>query len=496
MRTAAASRHEPLTLRRSTRLVVMLSLLVMAFVAIPVSGASTCAAYSGPVSGDGFRPGDLRLTDGDHEAGLVAEAGDSDLNASFVNTGELPCAPWKVRYRDSNDNGKFDAKERTLHLVNGNTSGVLGIRLMPSTTFGEHVEPGDSDYNKAKKSLTARACRIDHGASLADDEFILSLKSTKAPAKGDVRLTPTASSDAGTRLTAAMNTPFSLCMPLAAHLKHADLNGNGRYDAGDATILDFPNTPGNMTVHVVDVGQGQGIVLEFPDSFAILDAASRFGSQTAFLDYLAALNPARIDHLIITNPDADHAAACNEIFQRYTVAHFYHPGNLKSTDTWKECLGNATQEANLVTHTDSNMNPGDLLALSQHATVQLLNVDAGTSNINCGSLALRLDYGQTSWIFAGDMDCTAENTVISRGYDLDADLLQVGHHGSKTSSCDAWLQAITPAQAFISVGEGNGFQHPTPEALQRLANVGAAVYRTDLHGKITITTDGWSWNIR
>ena len=252
---------------------------------------------------------------------------------------------------------------------------------------------------------------------------------------------------------------------------------------------------GNLTVAFVDVGQGAAVVQQFPDSLVVFDAANLPTASTgALLTYLAGLGTTRVDHLIISNPDADHSAACNEIFRDYTVGALYHPGNPKDTNTWNDCLDAAANETGLAVHTDADLNPGDLLPLSSHAAVRVLNIDAASSTINAGSLALRIDFGNVSWIFSGDIDCPTEDKVRARGFDLDVDLLQVGHHGSKSSSCTPWLQALSPAAAFISVGS-NSYGHPTPEVLQRLADAGATVYRTDLHGTITITTDGNVWAI-
>ena len=103
---------------------------------------------------------------------------------------------------------------------------------------------------------------------------------------------------------------------------------------------------------------------------------------------------------------------------------------------------------------------------------------------------MKVNAGETAFLFTGDAEETAEKDILQAGYDLQADVLKVGHHGSSTSSSQAFLQAVKPKYAVISVGVGNSYHHPEEEALQRLQSIGAEIYRTDLQGDIVCTTDG------
>jgi competence protein ComEC len=212
------------------------------------------------------------------------------------------------------------------------------------------------------------------------------------------------------------------------------------------------------------------------------------------MGYLSAQGVTSIDNLVISNPDADHAASCNELFHAYTVRHFYHQGSAKDTDTWRECLEAADAEPGLTIHTDVDLNPGDALSLSAHAAARLLSINANAGSINAGSIVFRVDFGQFSFILPGDIECAVEQQIIAGPLDLDVDVLQAGHHGSKTSTCTPWLEATSPEAVVIPVGT-NSYGHPAPEVISRVAATGAKLYRTDLNGTVTFTSDGTTYSV-
>ena len=114
----------------------------------------------------------------------------------------------------------------------------------------------------------------------------------------------------------------------------------------------------------------------------------------------------------------------------------------------------------------------------------------GYGRTNDASIVLRIDYGKTSFLFTGDAEDWSEYMMIDAGAELRADVLKVGHHGSRTSSTAEFLEAVSPALAVISVGKDNGYGHPAAEVLDRLEAAGALVLRTDELGTIILTSDG------
>ena len=114
---------------------------------------------------------------------------------------------------------------------------------------------------------------------------------------------------------------------------------------------------------------------------------------------------------------------------------------------------------------------------------------------NDTSLVLRIDYGETSFLLTGDMEQDAEDDLVASGAPLDVDVLQVGHHGSETSTGYVFLNAVLPEVGVVSVGEGNSYGHPHEAALSRLRDAGVDVWRTDLSGTIRITSDGTNYAV-
>ncbi len=274
-------------------------------------------------------------------------------------------------------------------------------------------------------------------------------------------------------------------------------------DSVPQTMNDSPMNPdsavelGTMVVAFTDVGQGDGIVVRFPDSVVVIDSGrNSAASNDGLTNYLHAQGVSVINHFVITHADADHSGGCDDVFAEFEVREFYHPGAPKDTITWQDCLDSASAEGS-TTHTDlSDLDPGDYLPFSSVANVTLLHLDANASDANEGSITLRIQHGTNTAILVGDLTCDGEDTVLARfpaSY-LDADLLQVGHHGSRYSTCTPWLNAVTPAFAAISVGQ-NSYGHPHPDALQRLNNAGATTYTTLDHGTIEFTSNGTAWSI-
>jgi len=124
------------------------------------------------------------------------------------------------------------------------------------------------------------------------------------------------------------------------------------------------------------------------------------------------------------------------------------------------------------------------------ATVTFLNTPDPEASWNDRSLAVRIDYGDASFLFTGDMEYTAESNLLASGMDLDVDVLKVAHHGSETSSSTAFLRAVSPIISVISVGKGNAYGHPTESALLRLNETGTRIFRTDRSGTVTVVTNG------
>jgi competence protein ComEC len=275
-------------------------------------------------------------------------------------------------------------------------------------------------------------------------------------------------------------------------------------DQGGDVVADDPvREPGevpqpadaNLTVHFVDVGQGDGVVVHLPDYTAVYDTGRWHGdSAEAVRDHLRA-EDADPDALAISHPDADHAGGCDVVLQAFAIEAIYHPGLSKDTQTWRDCR-QAMQAEGAPVYTDADLDLGQALAWSTHAQIRVLHVDAEARDANAGSLALSLAYGNVTLALTGDMTCEAEDRVLAADAVDDVTVTQVAHHGSATSTCQPWLEATQPEVGVIGVGADNRYGHPHDEVLDRLTAHGVTVYRTDDHGTVEVTTDGEAWDVR
>ena len=230
-------------------------------------------------------------------------------------------------------------------------------------------------------------------------------------------------------------------------------------------------------VTALDVGQGQCIVLQSEGNTFLVDCGGDYDEDAADLaaEYLLSQGITRVDGLILTHYDRDHAGGVPYLSRRVELERVYLP----MTEDADGCLQGVLSavEEQIPIDSELSVSFGD-------AQIQIFPArDAGSGNDSCASVLFT--RGKCDTLITGDLSAAAERQLL-RDYDLpDLEVLVVGHHGSKYSTCEELLIATAPDAAIISVGAMNSYGHPTGEVLERLKNAGCAVYRTDLHGTIT-----------
>ena len=195
--------------------------------------------------------------------------------------------------------------------------------------------------------------------------------------------------------------------------------------------------------------------------------------------------------MIATHPHADHIGEMSEIIDTYPIDRFilaYMPEGKEPTSTVYLAMLEALDRNKVPV---SEAVPGDVYNLGT-AQLQILSPISEDSDENAMSIVTRLTFGHRAFVFAGDAEAETEREILTYGFDVSADVLKVGHHGSKTSSSEPFLRAVAPKYAMITCGDGRKYGHPHDETVNRLNAIGAAYYRSNQHGDVVFTTDGES----
>ncbi|RLF52081.1 MAG: hypothetical protein DRN24_03845 [Thermoplasmata archaeon] len=252
-----------------------------------------------------------------------------------------------------------------------------------------------------------------------------------------------------------------------------------------------------LNVYYIDVGQGDSILIQTPENnFVLIDTGSRIYADKV-ISFLNNHHVTTIKTFIATHPHEDHIGGCEEIFNAFHILTVYHPGYYIDSQAYQRFL-EAVENEGCTVYTDDKIDPGDYIDISSSLSCRVLNINRYASNANDAGIVLRLDYDQVSFLFTGDINGDRGDYVESYlvdYWDVDIDILKVAHHGSRHSSTDYFLKEATPRVSIISVGSDNPYGHPHQETLDRLSQYSSLIYRTDLNGDITVTTDGVTWNI-
>jgi competence protein ComEC len=266
----------------------------------------------------------------------------------------------------------------------------------------------------------------------------------------------------------------------------------------------------DLTVTAIDVGQADALLIETPRGHAFLvDAGGRLergaqsGSSVAeeigeriVVPFLVRRGIHHLDAVLLSHPHGDHAGGLAPVLRTLGADAFADSGQVYPGEAYQDALQVARAE-----HVAA-LEPrgGDVWRTDDGVTFRFFGPTApyltGTrSDINSNSLVFKLEYGRFAMLFTGDAGAESEQRILSRGYDVHADVLKVGHHGSAYSSTPQFIRAVAPEAAVISVGRNNLFGHPAPETLKTLGSLGIRIYRTDLDGAVTIDSDGSAFRI-
>lgn len=247
----------------------------------------------------------------------------------------------------------------------------------------------------------------------------------------------------------------------------------------------------NLIIDFFDVGQGDAVFIEAPNNNQVLIDG---GPNNAILSKLGEVMPfwdRSIDLLVLTHPHADHLDGLLEVLKRYDVETVLEAGvnhTIPEYEEWHKFLKDKNIKIVIA-------NAGQRIYLSDKTFLDVLApVDSykneSPKNIHDSTVVSRLTHGSSTAIFMGDAERKTEYKLLFSGVDLKSDILKAGHHGSKTSTSEEFLKAVSPRFAIISAGKKNRYGHPHQEVVDRLNSFGIKVLRTDQDGDIKFISDG------
>ena len=240
-----------------------------------------------------------------------------------------------------------------------------------------------------------------------------------------------------------------------------------------------------LEIHFLDVGQADAAIIQCDGETMMIDGGDAGDSSLVYAYLMRTLGVGYIKAMIATHPHADHIGGLSGALNACTVGTVYSSVTQYDSEAFSSLLKYAQRQGISITVPQ----PGDTFTLGSDV-VEFLAPQRSHGSVNDLSLVVRIDYGETSFLFTGDAEWDSEHAMVDSGCELSATLLKVGHHGSDTSSGYVFLREVMPQYAVISVGADNTYGHPADAVLSRLRDAGATVYRTDLHGTIICHSDG------
>ncbi len=250
-----------------------------------------------------------------------------------------------------------------------------------------------------------------------------------------------------------------------------------------------------LRVNVLDVGQGDAILVEFPGGQTMLiDAGPRFANYDAgervVAPFLRRKGIFTIDYLVVTHPHADHLGGMASVLRDFAVKRIVECGTSISSTLYKDyAVAREAEHCPTLVARD-----GMIIPSIQNARVFVLHAGEdgyAHSNLNNLSIVLKIQYGETSFLLTGDAEKEVEEHLVhAYGRFLSSSVLKIGHHGSATSSTPEFVNDVKPSLAIISVGRSNKFGHPSKGVIARLADIGIPIARTDNDGAIIVESNG------
>lgn len=247
---------------------------------------------------------------------------------------------------------------------------------------------------------------------------------------------------------------------------------------------------GTLTVHMVDVKQGDALLIDFPSGKKMLIDGGEPKGREHLMEYLESQRIQKVDAVVLTHPHLDHLAALADVIRQYEVGKVYEPVYEQTTRAYRKFL-EAVEEKGVAYE---QAKKGMRIDMGKETAVRILSppdpfLENTRSDVNNSSVVLHVQHGEVSFLFTGDIEAEIEDRLVVDG-GIRANVLKAPHHGGAHSSQDRFLEAVSPEIVLISCGKGNSYGHPAPSSLIRYNKIGAKIYRTDKSGTIKAISNG------
>lgn len=259
---------------------------------------------------------------------------------------------------------------------------------------------------------------------------------------------------------------------------------------------------GNLRVYALDVGQGDGLLVISPQGKTILIDAGPTEAGDEIVVALRNHGVKQVDLMVATHPHADHIGGMRKVFDNFRVKKFLDSGQTYGSATYEKLLReiqeNKTPYIKAVRGQSIEIEPGVKFDVYGPPDPLFTDKDIGKDRSvqNANSVVLRLSYGTFAMLFTGDAEFETEDRLMKAGANLKANVLKIGHHGSRHATSGKFLTTVAPQFAIISVGADNDYGHPAQLTMDRLKTAKIKTLRTDLQGELEIFSDGKNFDVR
>ncbi|HGM3254246.1 TPA: ComEC/Rec2 family competence protein, partial [Clostridioides difficile] len=241
-----------------------------------------------------------------------------------------------------------------------------------------------------------------------------------------------------------------------------------------------------LSIHMIDVGQGDSILVQTPTNKNILIDGGDEDSENIIISYLRQKRIKTIDIIIATHPDSDHIGSLDNVIKKFNVNSIYMPEQSTDSEAYQNLINSCTDKNLSIQYLYKN----DVLNIDNNINIYVLSPSYIQEESNLNSIVFKLTFNDNSFLFMGDAEEENEKEILHSFKLNNINFIKIGHHGSNSSSSLEFIKKISPDIAAISCGYKNQYGHPHREVINNLKQNHVSIYRTDRIGDIVFYSDG------